>query len=330
MSLIKKTLLSIYKILDNFHLFEVANRINDYIIFNKYSFGEKEDKKGIKLKESIIKEYHIVEKGLSLPTPRIGFGKKKIPQLISDTYKYIKENGEDNLVLSIKATLSEYIEFNKSQGEDLSSSFYQDILSVINFIKGENGSGGTKMINKNLILEHTKFDYLSFLKSRSSIRNFSEKNITLEEIYRATTIAKNAPSVCNRQNWKAHVYISKKQIDKLLKYQNGNNGFGFTFNKLVIITCDIQGFTKKENNQVYIDGGIFSLSFILALHSIGIGSCALNTCINFWTENTIKKIGKINSSERVIMMIGIGHLKETFKVAISEKKHNDNITIIHQ
>jgi nitroreductase len=111
--------------------------------------------------------------------------------------------------------------------------------------------------------------------------------------------------------------------------QGGNNGFTESINKLIIVTTDTKSFTKLESNQVYVDGGLFSMSLILALHSLGLGACCLNTCFPYTTEKKVKLVGDISENEKLIMMIGIGNLKDFYKVAISNKKQLSELLEIH-
>ena len=118
-------------------------------------------------------------------------------------------------------------------------------------------------------------------------------------------------------------------MDKLLKLQNGNNGFNQSINKLLIVTSDVKRFTKLESNQIFVDGGLFAMSLLYSLHAQGIASCCLNTCLPYVDELSIKNEGDIPSSERLIMMIGIGMHKDTYEVAISDRDSVEEIILQH-
>jgi nitroreductase len=307
---------------------DLANNMYGLKLFYRYSFK----KNSFKSKESEIafltKQYHIVEKGLALPNPRLGFGKEKINLLLDKSRTYEIKHGEDKLVISIKNCLSEYIEFNKKKDITIAGHYFDSILNFIGSSK-QLEQGGTISINKNELKEIMAIPFEEFVKSRFSIRDFDNEDVDLEVIKKAVNIAKHAPSVCNRQSWKAHVYTKEKQILPLLKLQGGNNGFTHSINKLIIVTTDIKAFTTLENNQVFIDGGLFSMNLVLALHSQGLGACCLNTCFPFTSEKNVKRVGNIDSNERLIMMIGIGNLKDNYKVAISKKKDLNEIININ-
>lgn len=309
---------------------ELLNKIYDLILFYSYSFKNKGLSDVENLRACLIKEYHIVEKGMALPNPRAGFGNAKILALIPKTELYVERSGcEDTLVQSIKESMVEYLSLNQERGEDMTTPYYQTIRQ---FVSGSKMGilGGTKVMKKIEIEKSICIDYERFVSQRVSVRDFSSEAVKKEELSKAINIAKNAPSVCNRQAWKAHVFLNDIDIAKLLTYQHGNAGFGETLKALIVVTTDIKSFTNLESNQVFIDGGIFSMSLILALHSVGLGSCAMNTCIPYVDEKKIKLIGEIPSNERLIMMLGVGQLKEEFKVPISYKKDDSQIVSFHQ
>uniref|UniRef100_UPI00404782B7 nitroreductase family protein n=1 Tax=Mariniflexile sp. TaxID=1979402 RepID=UPI00404782B7 len=307
---------------------DFANKMYDLKLFYKYSFKNNL----FKSKESEIafltKQYHIVEKGLALPNPRLGFGKEKINLLVDKTKKYYEKNGEDTLVISIKNCLSEYIEFNKNNNVKIEGEYFKSITEFVDRNINQN-EGGTILINKHDFQNNANINFEKFVKSRFSVRDFDKKDVDLEVIKKAVNIAKYAPSVCNRQSWRAHVFTRNEDILPLLKIQGGNNGFTDSINKLIIVTADTKAFTTLESNQFYIDGGLFSMNLVLSLHSQGIGACCLNTCFPYTSERKVKKIGNIPENEKVIMMIGIGLLKDTYKVAISKKKDLSEIIRIH-
>ncbi|MDO7136430.1 nitroreductase family protein [Algibacter lectus] len=304
---------------------EILNKIYDLRLFYKYSFKKEKFKSKNSHKAYLTKQYHIIEKGMALPNPRLGFGVAKIETLIKLSKSYLAQFPEDELTLAIKSCLKEYILFNKTNNVDITTPFYKNIENFIHGTDYSKNTGGVRNVSKLDLAKKTNIDYASFAKSRFSIRDFDKSDLKISQIIKAVDIAKHAPSVCNRQSWKANIYTEKKQILNLLKIQGGNNGFTESINKLIIVTTDTKSFTIMESNQVYIDGGIFSMSLILALHSLEIGACCLNTCFPFTKEKKVKSIGEIPENERLIMMIGIGNLKDNYKVAISSKKKIEEI-----
>lgn len=169
----------------------------------------------------------------------------------------------------------------------------------------------------------------SFLKCRHSVRNFSDVPVDDGVIMKAISISQNTPSVCNRQGWFVHYYNEKNKIRELLSFQNGNSGFTDSVDKLLIITCSVKAFTQHEHNQLFIDGGLYSMNLILSLHSVGLGCCPLNTCMPWVKAKKMKEAAGIKRYERVIMMLAVGNLLDEFSVAQSEKYPFRKIMRIH-
>jgi len=311
---------------------EILNKIYDLKIHFKYTFKLKTNKEKEKLASYLQKQFHVIEKGLALPQPRLGFGQAKILDIINNANYYIKSYGIDHLITSLVSTLNEYLEFNENNNHILPESFSSKILTFTKKYHNNNNNnklGGTKTVLRKQILKDIDIDFEKFIKSRNSVRDFSSENITPEEITEAVSLAKYAPSVCNRQGWHVHLYKNKERIKTLLALQNGNRGFSNSINKLIIITGDSHAFTKYESNQLFTDGGLFSMNLILALHSKGIGSIALNTDIPYVIEKQMKQQGDIPEHERLIMYLGIGKLKSKYKVAISQRKETNRLLSIH-
>lgn len=62
------------------------------------------------------------------------------------------------------------------------------------------------------------------------------------------------------------------------------------------------------------------MSLIYALHSLGLGTCCLNWSVTKDQDQSLRSIIEVEESDAVIMMIAVGHLKDTFKVAKSARK----------
>jgi nitroreductase len=161
-----------------------------------------------------------------------------------------------------------------------------------------------------------------FFFSRYSVRDYSEQEVSRDLVKRAVYLALKTPSACNRQAW--HVYYTdvREKIDLCLSLQNGNAGFGHEIPSLMIIASDLKAFdTAGERNQGWIDGGMFSMSIIYALHSLGLSSCCLNWSKTPGDDRKIRKIIPIRSHHNIIMMLGIGYPREQIKVCASPRRH---------
>ncbi|MDK9688099.1 nitroreductase family protein [Halomonas sp. LC1] len=295
--------------------------VKSFNLHLKYSFSQRNPEKDIdKLKYYIVKNCHIVEKGMSLPEPRYAFGQSKISKLIIKTKKYglaMEKEGEI-IVEMVRDALRQYRNFHHGK-EDLFEPGFIENLDEFLLCTDPKDKGGVSLVKKNQWNNFSIHDYEEFISSRRSVRDFDKTPVSDDVIISAIKVGLKAPSVCNRQGWHVHYYSDKNKIEDLLSHQNGNSGFTKSIDKLIIVTGNIKAFTRNEHNQLFVDGGIVSMNIILAIHAAGLGSCPLNTCMPYYKQKKIMNAGSIPVNERLIMMIAVGSLKKEFLVPKSEK-----------
>lgn len=276
-----------------------------------------------KMQAYLIKEYHAIEKGLALRYPRPGFAAIRISNLIKILSQYIATFGRDSVSDVTIGCLIEYKEYDRLNNK-ISNPVIQQIDSVIKDYSPVVSSnvGGTKIVNKADILSSIDFDFSGFMRSRFSTRDFTDEVVDRQLILDAIQTASFTPSVCNRQAWKVYLvdYNNKDLRDKFLSVQNGNKGFGEHISSLLVVTGKLSSFFSYERNQVFIDGGMFAMSLVLALHSKGLGTCCLNTSYTAEKAEAFNNVTNIDEDCVPIMFIGVGHLKDTYKVPVSNRK----------
>ncbi|WP_353948979.1 nitroreductase family protein [Sporolactobacillus sp. Y61] len=309
----------------------IKNYIYDFRRYRKYSgtLNILNDQK--KNDAYIIYIYHAIEKGMSLPEPRIGFGKDKVKLLINLIERTLAIFGPNETTEVAVNTLFTYYHFNLEHGLD-----NPELLKKLNEFKHSyhhhfTDDGGTLITGREEINKKAKLDtFGSFLESRYSIRNFAKGTIDIDLIKKAVKMARKTPSVCNRQGSRVHVYSDNQTKQAVLNCQNGNRGFGNTADKVLLITEDLSIFHGViERNQAYIDGGLFSMTLVYALHSLGIGTCCLNCSIDKEMDINLRRVTGIDATETPIMMIVIGWIPESLKVTQSHRKPVEEILFIH-
>ena len=182
-----------------------------------------------------------------------------------------------------------------------------------------------QLVKKN-IFNHSDSSFKNFLKSRYSVRNFYGK-ISIKKILEAIEIAINSPSACNRQPSRVHIIKSKYLKREVLKLQGGNRGFGHLADKVLIVTAELSGYRDvSERNGVFVDGGLFSMNLLNALHYQKIAACPLNWYNSNTNDLKLRQLLSLPKSETVIMMIACGGLPNEVKLAYSKK---NNINTIH-
>jgi len=270
--------------------------------------------------------YHVLEKGLSMPDPRPGFGEKTAEQLIASINQYLAlEYPEDaSCIQSGLSAIKSYMAFRQKDGTQISA----------NIAKGwENLQKRTNTHHNAIILKRraeitatSKQSFEIFAHGRHSIRNYSNQPIDESIIKRAVEVSQRSPSACNRQSARVYSVSSETAIEKVLALQNGNRGFGHLANRVLIVSADVAAFIDpNERNQSFIDGGMFAMSLLYALHYLELGACALNWCATPENDIKLKKLIGIPESEVILMIITVGHIPNEVSIANSQRKPLDQV-----
>ena len=96
-------------------------------------------------------------------------------------------------------------------------------------------------------------------------------------------------------------------MPRILRFKSGNTGFADSIATLAVVTTDTQIFAGiGERNQAWIERGLFSMSFVWALHALGYDTCMLNMSVRNKVSVALRREAGIDDAELIIMMIDIG------------------------
>lgn len=298
----------------------VTNYLYDMKRYLKYSSTLQFFDSETQLRSWIDADAHKLEKGLALEEPRPGFGKGVAERLVREINLYRAKHGKSLSLETAVSVLDSYMAFTRSCDIEYLELFI-DIKQLAVEIALDNQRAGCDTVLKTEWLKSAQQDLSGFFRSRRSVRDFSTEQVDPSSILKAVEMAMHTPTVCNRQAIKAHAFTQSEAVRKVLRCQSGNSGFGDKVPAAIVVTVDRQSFfTSGERNQCWIDGGLFSMSLIYALHSLGLGTCCLNWSVTKDQDQALRNIIEVEESDAVIMMIAVGHLKDTFKVAKSTRK----------
>lgn len=265
----------------------------------------------------VTMEYHALEKGMALPEPRPGFGRQHVRSLISLIRTSSERHGWRPVTLQALSVLRAY---QASQPDGYGDPAIDRLLASAPAAEeaGDEAAGGTRTVSRNDVLRDARIDLSAFLASRSSVRDFTGEPVDPASIEQAVRMARTTPSVSNRQAWRVYLLSDPGAIAAALRHQNGNRGFGDRIDKLVIVTSDLTRFANAgERFQCWIDGGMFSMTLVYALHSLGLGTCCLNMSSTRAQDRGLRRDVAIRPNDTVIMMIAVGNLPDTYRVTES-------------
>ncbi len=154
------------------------------------------------------------------------------------------------------------------------------------------------------------------IKGRKSVRKYSDKEVTQEDIKEVIELARCSPSWKNTQITRYHVVKTPE-----IKEEIANNCvMGFEFNSkrikecsaLVVVTYvkNVSGFepdgsfsTSKGDAWEMFDAGIASQTFSLAAHANGLG-CVI---LGIFDEEKLAETISVPEGEKVAAIIAVGY-----------------------
>ncbi len=293
----------------------------DCIQYIKYNYDGLQPTSREALRGKILRQAHVLEKGMSLPSPRAQFGVKKAMDLATFISEYVsKYSEEDSVITNSLGVLSSYLEFHRERGfvpEDVQCEYdnlSKDFSSLI-------PSCGIKHTSKHDLLSETHAEFPIFFQSRHSLRQFSCEPVLRSEIEAAVALAMHSPSACNRQSSHVYFYEDASKNRSIGSYIAGNTGFEDEPSCYLVITSSMASFHDAfERNQTYVDAGIFAMGLALALHYYGIGSCVLQNGERQSKNRELREIcSEIPDDERIVLFIAAGHYRDTVSYAVSKR-----------
>jgi hypothetical protein len=269
------------KLIYQYYLY-TAKKASNYDLRRRVYDKVYDDSEAEKVKRDLTLAYHIIEKGLTMPAPRPGFGKKVVISLVNTVLRYQNLNlplTEMEYRQSV-SVLKEYVDLHEQLKVQLDQDVAGKLALLENQFKTVEGMRQIKISSDAYFKDAGKpFDL--FCRSRYSVRNYIDKEIPLNVLYDCIDLAQKSPSFCNRQPTRVYIVKSAEKKKQVLELQNGNRGFGHLAETLLVVSSVIST-TKDihERNENHLNGGIFIMSLLNALHFYRIGACSLNWAVS--------------------------------------------------
>jgi len=156
-------------------------------------------------------------------------------------------------------------------------------------------------------MEGMGMEFIDVVKSRRSVRKFSEQDVEDKKIKHILECARLAPSWANKQCW-SFVVVRDKDNIKLLSTSGGIVNNWLQKAPIIIVACGDPKLSGVRDNLQYfmVDVAIAMEHLVLAAANLGLGSC----WIGAFDENKIKETLKIPNNIRVVAITPIGYPAE--------------------
>ncbi len=150
---------------------------------------------------------------------------------------------------------------------------------------------------------YAKYNFLKMIDDRFSVRNFSDKNITKEELDSILNSGRIAPTAVNFQPQKIIVVKDPDLLEKL------NTATKTYFNaKTILVVCHDKNLSwhRKSDNKDHgiIDASIVATYMMLTATSLGIGSCYVSS----FKDAVVRETLNIPENYEVNCLLPIGYI----------------------
>lgn len=266
---------------------------------------------------------HVLEKGITMPHRRNGFGYERVRSIIKRCKLAISEYSAEHIeIQSTLQDIDQYLQIHKDVGFKLPDDIQNGAEEILKYKNQETAkcfySSPSKFFKSTI-------DFCEFAKSRHTCRWYSKTPVDREDLIMAIHLAQTAPSACNRQSTKVYVIDSKEKKSQVIALQNGNRGFGESADKIILITSDMRFWSFKHRTSAYLDAGIFTMNLLYSLHYYKICACTLNASLSIKKRKLLHDIVGYSKSEIPMVFISIGKAPEVLMIAGSQRLRTEQI-----
>lgn len=274
---------------------------------------------------TLIRNTHRIEKGLLMKPRKDVFALDFIEETI-DAFSNVWDpskcrfKGQDKWFFDV---LSEYFRIIGSHPTvEKAERKFKTVLNKVNMGQIHNELPSIPYArleeNKSSI---TYDEFFKLAKYRRSVRWFLPKKVNREDVDNAILIANQSPSACNRQPFEYRVIDEPELLNKVANLPGGVKGYVEGIPMMVICIGNLDAyFDERDRHVIYIDASLANMSFMLALETLGLSSCAINWPDVEVRERKMETLLKLEKHQRVIMCMAVGYPDPTGMVAYSEKR----------
>ena len=312
-------------IVHKYKILKFSNKYMNEFIHNYYDSKITQDK----ISYRILYVVHSLEKAYTNNKLR-PFGIEKVKELYSLIMLYEKNNYDLSTyeykigISMLKKYLSTYYEYNWKKNEiviELEKYFEQGKLKDINNIEI-----GARVLPLKNLLEGKEFQYGNFLKTRHSVRKYSNKIVEDNTIIKIIDECCCTPSACNRQMIKIYYPKTVEIKNVVTKYAMGKSCFDINNVNYLIVTFDISSLQfEGEMFQGWFNAGLMAMNIVNDMHSNGIGSCFIEFANNYDDEKDLKNVLNIPVNQKIAVLIAFGYYCDGTLNPISSRNDVDNI-----
>ena len=263
----------------------------------------------------IVMAYHVIEKGLTMPRRRLGFGAGAVRNLVRLVTGYERKFGDGAWQVEHAArVLKAYRVMHADWPEPM------PVLDA--FLASHPGlePACEPHVTREEFFAKKDAPFAQFAASRHVCRHFAAP-APRETLERALAIAATAPSACNRQHACARLVEDRAVMERLFELQRGTRGFGGDAGAVFVVVSKLDAIRWAwERHDVYVNGGIYALNLCYALHHLGVAHCILHWSVPPSVDRAARKLLSLPDGEEIVCLVACGLPPPEFDIAASPRR----------
>lgn len=295
----------------------------------KYAGCFHQETKGA-VQRDLMMQVHSLERSFTMPEFECGHGGGNMKRLIALVNQYAAEgcsmdDFEPGYALSIIAT---YLAIHEREGYPVPEDVLQPARALLSKFPAQ--PVFQPKVTQEEFWGKNEAPFPEFAASRHCVREYAGK-APLESIYAAIDLACTAPSACNRQYTKVHIYDSREQVRQIFGIQVGNQGFGHLVEQVLIVTTNLSALNcQEERFDAFTNAGIFTMNLCYALHYHKVAFCILNWSATPAMDMEMHRVAGIPDEESIALVLSVGMPPQEFSHAKSCKKSSREVAVYHK
>ena len=273
---------------------------------------------------AIAMGYHVLEKGLTMPRRRMGFGKGAALHLANLVEEFEARFGrEDPQVRHAVAVLRAYCELHRGGPDPMPR------LEAFLAARPDIPAAVEPHVSREAFFSAKDAPFPEFAASRHVARHFTGA-VPRETLEAAVALATTAPSACNRQPARVHAYTDPALLARLFELQGGARGFGGDAGAVLVVTSDLSAVRWGwERHDAWTNGGIFVMNLCYALHWHGVAHCILHWSVPPEADREAHRLLGIPENEAIVQVLACGLPPDEFDVAASPRLSPEEVLTWH-
>lgn len=169
-------------------------------------------------------------------------------------------------------------------------------------------------------------EFYNLTRQRRSVRWFLDKPVPRNMIDKAILAAVQSPSACNRQPFEFRIFDNPELVKEIAHIPMGTKGYSQNIKAFVVLVGNLDAyFDERDRHNIYIDGALAAMSFMLALESMGLSSCSVNWPDIELREKKMEQFLKLKKYQRPVICLSVGFPDPEGMVGYSAKRPLDKI-----